>query len=53
MSNPILKTRVSKQVFITIPFLKFWAQTVHTLYRLSRPIVSRHAMLRLHAMFFD
>ena len=30
-------------------------QTVHTLYldRLSRPIVSRHAMLRFHVMFFD
>ena len=29
-------------------------QTAHTLYlRLSRPIVSRHAMLRFHVMFFD
>ena len=30
-------------------------QTAHTLYldRLSRPIVSWHAMLRLHVMFFD
>ena len=31
------------------------SQTAHTLYldRLSRPIVSRHAMLRFHVMFFD
>ena len=30
-------------------------QTAHTLYldRLSRPIVSRNAMLRFHVMFFD
>ena len=31
------------------------SQTAHTLYldRLSRPIVSRHVMLRFHVMFFD
>ena len=27
MPNPILETRVSKLVFITIPWLKFWAQS--------------------------
>ena len=32
-----------------------YTQTAHTLYldRLSRAIVSRHAMLRFHVMFFD
>ena len=31
------------------------SQTTQTLYldRLSRPIVSRHAMLHFHVMFFD
>ena len=38
-----------------IKFLPQTTKTAHTLYlnRLSRPIVSRHAMLRFHVMFFD
>jgi len=37
-----------------IKFLPQTTKTAHTLYldRLSRPIVSRHAMLRFHVMFF-
>ena len=41
--------------FFLVECLPQTTQTAHTLYldKLSRPIVSRHAMLRFHVMFFD
>ena len=40
---------------VSVTLVTQTTQTAHTLYldRLSRPIVSRHAMLRFIVMFFD
>ena len=43
------------KIYFPLVYTSQTTQTAHTLYldRLSRPIVSRHAMLRFHVMFFD